>query len=61
MKVDKRSMVISVRVSEADYADLDALARADRRKLGQYVAIVLEDYLAEKRAKADPSRRKPDR
>jgi hypothetical protein len=57
MKDDKRSAVISVRVSEAVYAGLEALARADRRKLGQYVALVLEDHLAEKQGKGGDAQR----
>jgi predicted DNA-binding protein len=52
MKEAKRTMVISVRVSDAMHAELEALAKADRRKLGQYVALILEDHLADKRRAA---------
>jgi hypothetical protein len=44
----KKSVVVSVRLDEATHAGLDALAKADRRKLASYLALVLEDHLAER-------------
>jgi hypothetical protein len=44
----KKSVVVSVRLDEETHAGLDALAKADRRKLASYLALVLEDHLAER-------------
>lgn len=50
-------MVVSVRLDEATYKGLEALAKADRRKLATYLALVLEDHLAA--AREDEPETKP--
>jgi hypothetical protein len=44
----KKSVVVSIRLDDATHSGLAALAKADRRKLATYLAMVLEDHLAEK-------------
>jgi predicted transcriptional regulator len=55
----KKTMVVSVRLDEATYQGLEALAKADRRKLATHLALVLEDHLAEKQVEAKSKGRKP--
>jgi predicted DNA-binding protein len=46
MTEGKKVMVVSVRLDEVTYKGLEALAKADRRKLATYLGLVLEDHLA---------------
>jgi predicted DNA-binding protein len=48
MTEGKKSVVVSIRLDEATHEGLAALAKADRRKLATYLAMVLEDHLAAK-------------
>jgi predicted DNA-binding protein len=57
MTEGKKTMVVSVRLDEATYKGLEALAKADRRKLATYLALVLEDHLAA--AREDEPETKP--
>jgi len=50
----KKTVVVSIRLDEATHEGLAELAKADRRKLATYLALVLEDHLA---AKQEGSRR----
>lgn len=45
-------VVLSYQVEEDLKADLQKLADADRRKLGPYIALVLEQHVAAEKAKA---------
>jgi len=45
-------MVVSVRLDEATYKGLEALAKVDRRKLATYLSLVLEDHLATRQSEA---------
>ncbi len=45
-------VVLSYQVDESLKADLQKLADADKRKLGPYIAIVLEQHVAAQKAKA---------
>jgi hypothetical protein len=47
---EKRTKVVTTRLGESIVAELHALAEADRRKLGNYIAMVLEDHVAAVRA-----------
>ena len=48
MNEAKKSVVVSIRLDDATHEGLAALAKADRRKLATYLAMVLEDHLAER-------------
>jgi predicted DNA-binding protein len=52
MEEAKKSMVVSVRLSPEVHARLQALARADKRKLASYLTIVLEEHLERTEAEA---------
>lgn len=39
-------MVVTIRLGENAVKELRAIAEADRRKLGNYLAMVIEDHLA---------------
>jgi hypothetical protein len=54
----KKTMVVSLRLDEPTYKGLEALAKADRRKLATYLALILEDHLAAKQAEASDSKAK---
>ena len=41
----ERTEVISIRISKETKAALERLAKADRRPLSQYVAVVLEKHI----------------
>jgi len=56
MAEGKKTMIVSVRLDESTYAGLEALAKADRRKLATYLALVLEDHLAAKENEAGESK-----
>jgi hypothetical protein len=60
MTEGKKTMVVSVRLDEATYKGLEALAKADRRKLATYLSLILEDHLATKQSEpgAKPKGRK---
>lgn len=49
-KDDLKDAVLSYRVPAALKADLQKLADADRRKLGAYVQIILEEHVTAKKA-----------
>lgn len=53
----KKTVVVSIRLDEATHEGLMELAKADRRKLATYLALVLEDHLAAKHV--DASETKP--
>lgn len=55
MADDAKDAVISYRVPQSLKDALLKLAEADRRKLGPYIQIVLEEHVA---AKKTPSKRK---
>ena len=52
MREEKHDVVVSVRLAKSVKDGLEALAKADRRKLGSFLALVLEDYLAERQRPA---------
>jgi predicted DNA-binding protein len=54
MTEGKKTVVVSVRLDEPTYKGLEALAKADRRRLATYLSLVLEDHLASKQDDADP-------
>lgn len=58
MTEGKKTVVVSVRLDEETHKGLEALARADRRKLATYLALVLEDHLAERQVEAKSKGRK---
>jgi hypothetical protein len=60
MPEDKKTKVVTIRLSEAVYGAYEALARADRRKLATYLGMILEDHLAAMQAErpAKPPKRK---
>lgn len=43
----------SIKLGKAMKEELRALAEADRRTLSSFIALILEDYLKEQRAKKD--------
>ena len=43
----------TVRITKGLRADLDELAKADRRTTANYAKIILEDFVAEKKRKKD--------
>jgi hypothetical protein len=47
-----KTAAVSYRIPEQLKADLQKLADADRRKLGPYIQIVLEEHVAAKNAAA---------
>jgi hypothetical protein len=49
----KKTVVVSVRLDEQTHKGLEALAKADRRKLATYLALVLEDHLAAKQSEGE--------
>ena len=46
MHREKRTMVVTIRLGENAVKELREIAEADRRKLGNYLAMVIEDHLA---------------
>ncbi len=50
MSDEPKDTVISYRVPQSLKGDLQKLADADRRKLGPYIQIVLEEHVAAKKA-----------
>jgi hypothetical protein len=46
----QKTAAISYRIPEQLKADLQKLADADKRKLGPYIQIVLEEHIAAKKA-----------
>ena len=56
MQKEKRTMVVTIRLGENAVKELRALADADRRKLANYVSMILEDHLAHVRKEKDAKR-----
>jgi predicted DNA-binding protein len=52
MTESKKTMVVSIRLTEEAYKGLETLAKADRRKLATYLSLVLEDHLAGRQGEA---------
>jgi predicted transcriptional regulator len=59
---EKMTETISIKLGKTMKEELRALAESDRRTLSSYIAIVLEDFLAQRRAgKADVGKKPPAR
>jgi hypothetical protein len=58
MRKEKRTVVVTIRLGESVVRGLRELAEQDRRKLANYVAMVLEDHLAERQHDGNPPKRK---
>lgn len=50
----KYNKKVNVSLTEEDFAQLEAMSEADRRTIGQYTSMMVEDVLdMERKAKAD--------
>jgi hypothetical protein len=56
---EKRTMVVTIRLGENAVKELRAIAEADRRKLGNYLAMVIEDHLEAVKRRKQPRKAKP--
>jgi mRNA-degrading endonuclease RelE of RelBE toxin-antitoxin system len=55
--MEKMTVTLHIRVSEETAAELRRLAEKDRRKLAPYIALVLDNHIAEQSGKgAKPKR-----
>ena len=53
---EKNTALISFRVKPSVKAELERLAKAERRPLSNYLGVVIEDYLEAKRQEAKKKR-----
>ena len=52
---EKRTASVGLRLKPSTRAALEQLAKADRRKLAPFIELVLEEYIAAKKAVAKPA------
>jgi predicted HicB family RNase H-like nuclease len=59
MAEEKKTKVVTVRITESVHRALEAQAKAERRKLAALVALILEDHVTGKRAISGKGRARP--